>query len=319
VPELRRAAEPPGGQARDVVRGTGTNDAADTPVELLQALAVLAEPPGDGHAALAAALELPSVPGAADYSEVFLFQLYPYASVHLGPEGMMGGVALDRIAGFWRAVGRTPPPEPDHLSALLGLYVSLAVDEGGTGAAAERSLTGAGRSALLQEHLVPWVFAFLERVQELASGPYAVWAELLSRTLLGEVRREPVPGSLPAHCREAGHMPDPRREGAGAFVTALLAPARSGVTLVRADLARVAAEHGLGLRAGERRYALEHLLGQAPSAVLEALAREAGRQAALHAARAGVLGVAATHAAARAADTAELLRMLAVAETPARG
>ena len=37
----------------------------------------------------------------------------------------MGGLARERIAGFWNAVGLTPPPEPDHLAALLGLYASL--------------------------------------------------------------------------------------------------------------------------------------------------------------------------------------------------
>ena len=93
--------------------------------ELLRGLAVFAEAPGPSHAALADALGIPGVPDAAAYSDVFLFQLYPYAPVHLGPEGMMGGEARDRVAGFWRAVGRTPPPEPDHLAALLGLYAAL--------------------------------------------------------------------------------------------------------------------------------------------------------------------------------------------------
>ena len=35
---------------------------------------------------------------------------------------MLGGEARDRIAGFWRALGLVPPPEPDHLAVMLGLY-----------------------------------------------------------------------------------------------------------------------------------------------------------------------------------------------------
>lgn len=45
-----------------------------------------------------------------------------YASVYLGPDGALGGEGTDRAAGFWRAIGITPPAEPDHLTALLSLY-----------------------------------------------------------------------------------------------------------------------------------------------------------------------------------------------------
>ena len=85
-----------------------------TPVELLRALTVLAEPPGPAHARVADALGFSEAPAASDFGDVFLFQLYPYASVHVGAEGMMGGDARQRVAGFWRALGRTPPAEPDH-------------------------------------------------------------------------------------------------------------------------------------------------------------------------------------------------------------
>jgi sulfite exporter TauE/SafE len=38
---------------------------------------------------------------------------------------MLGGAARERVAGFWRAVGLVPPPEPDHLAALLGLAAGV--------------------------------------------------------------------------------------------------------------------------------------------------------------------------------------------------
>jgi TorA maturation chaperone TorD len=119
--------------------------ATPPPVDVLRALAVLVEPPTDGHAAIAEALGVGPAPDAATYSDVFLFQLYPYASVHRGSEGMLGGEAAARIAGFWRAVGRTPPAEPDHLAALLGLYASLAAEVAAAAAAAIPRPCSAGR------------------------------------------------------------------------------------------------------------------------------------------------------------------------------
>ena len=96
-------------------------------MEVFRALAALCEPPGPQTGTLAAALGLDGpVPDEAGHTELFLFQLYPYASVYLGPEGQLGGPARDRVAGFWRAVGLTPPAEPDHLAALLGLLAALA-------------------------------------------------------------------------------------------------------------------------------------------------------------------------------------------------
>jgi hypothetical protein len=81
--------------------------------------------------------------------------------------------------------------------------------------------------------------------------------------------------------------------------------------LTRADLARIAGDLGLGLRAGERRYALEHLLAQAPEPVLFALAAEARRQGAAHEARAPWLETSAMFHAARARACAGLLEALA--------
>src|SRR5918992_4869148 len=108
-------------------------------MELFRALAVLAEPPTEEAARLAEALELGALPSADEYTELFIFQLYPYASVYLGAEGMMGGEALDRIAGFWRALGEMPPAEADHLSVMLALYARLVELEDDEGDAARRA------------------------------------------------------------------------------------------------------------------------------------------------------------------------------------
>jgi TorA maturation chaperone TorD len=289
------------------------------PIELLRGLAVLAEPPEPVHARVVEALGLPAAPTPSEYSDVFLFQLYPYASVHLGAEGMLGGEARDRVAGFWRALGLVPPAEPDHLAALVGLYASLAEREEDAHGA-ECALIRQSRRALLEEHLAPWVFPFLARCGELTVGVFGSWANMLASVLKSEwMRRQPgddrLGVALPAHLREAPPLPDPRQEGAEAFLGGLLAPVRSGMVLTRADLARVAAEAEVGLRAGERRYALEHLLAQDAPAVLDTLATEAARQGRAHRQRVAWLGASATFLADRAETTAALLRDVGVLAT----
>lgn len=286
-----------------------------TPAELLRALAVLAEPPGPEHARVADAVGLAGVPGpggtptASEHGDVFLFQLYPYASVHVGAEGMMGGEARDRVAGFWSALGRTPPAEPDHLSALLALYASLCEEE--RGESASDALLEQSRAALLDEHIAPWLPHYLARVQELSPGFYSRWAELLARILEAEADRAEPAERLPLHLREAPGVPDPRQDGGEAFLVGLLAMVRTGVMLTRADLAAMAMTLDLGLRAGERRYALASLLSQDPVGVLRAYAAEARRQGAMHELRAHRWGAASDFLAARARSTAELVEELA--------
>jgi TorA maturation chaperone TorD len=220
--------------------------------ELIRALAAAAEPPTPALAAVAGALGLPRLPTAAEHTDLFTFQLHPYASVHLGPEGQLGGIARDRVAGFLRALGVTPPTEPDHLVVLLSAYAELVdLDDVGTGERARHA-----RTALLHEHLWPWVPGFATRAAELGAAPYRRWATLLHDALEVEVAHLGPPPTLPAHLRDAPGLPDPREAPPGSFLDGLLAPVRSGLVLARADLARIARELDLGLRIGERAYLL---------------------------------------------------------------
>jgi hypothetical protein len=259
---------------------------------------------------VAEALGLAQTPDGADFAETFLFRLYPYASVYLGPEGMLGGEARERVAGFWRAVGRVPPSEPDHLGALVGLYAGL-LDEGSRSEGAEEEIARQAAAALLFEHVAPWAFDYLERVEVLGGSFYGAWADLLSRTLGAEMARTGAPAGLPVHLSEAPSLADPREEGGEAFLSGLLAPVRTGVILTRSDLGRLAKAENLGLRMGERRYVLEHLLAQEPSTVLRALAVEAEEAAVRHAGRRAMLGSVAAFWEDRATGTGVLLHELA--------
>lgn len=283
--------------------------ASTSPAEVLRALGVLAEPPAEGHRRMAEALGLERPPTRAEYTETFVLGIPPYASVHLGAEGMIGGEARDRVAGFWRAVGQVPPAEPDHLSALLGLYATLA-EHGDAEDDAERAIATRARRALLHEHLAPWVPMLVDRVA--AGGPPgpAAWAALLARVLAHELRLDPDPEILPLHLREAPPLPDPRVEGGDVFLRGLLAPVRTGMILTRSDLSAVARELDVGTRLGPRRRVLQHLLAQDAPRVLAALAERARTAAAAHARRAELLGATAAWWEERASAAAELLEAL---------
>lgn len=258
-------------------------------MELFRALGALLEPPEAGWTAdrlrlvqlLDLAEEDDPLPSSEAYTDLFLFQLYPYASVYLGPEGMLGGEARDRIGGFLRALGAKPPQEPDHLAFLLAAYADLGSqgDRSDESPESNHPKLVRARKAFLWEHLLSWLPAWLHVLRRLQPpGFFHRWADLLDESLRREAVVLGMPDELPLHLREA-----PAQEASKAadqFVGSLLAPARSGLVLVRDDLRRAADTLGLGLRAGERRYVVEHLLGQDPYAVLSWMADEADSWAA---------------------------------------
>lgn len=221
--------------------------------EVLRALAAIAAAPGADLAAVAGALELP-VPSAADHHHLLSAELHPYASVYLGPEGMLGGEARDRVAGFWRALGEVPPAEPDHLATLLGTLAALGDDRAPAATAARR--------VLLWEHVLAWLPPWLDRAVTLAPPSLVGWAGLLRDSLTAEAEAAGPPATLPAALREAPTL-EP-----GRVVEHLLVPVRTGFIVTRGDLRRAALELGLGVRQGDRALGLRSLLGQDAPAVL---------------------------------------------------
>ncbi len=280
-------------------------------MELFRALAVFAEPPGrPGAARVAEALGLGGVPSEAEYAGVFVFRLYPYASVYVGAEGMLGGEARDRVAGFLAALGQAVPPEPDHLALMLGAYASLAEAEAAAGEGRRRESVRGARRAFLWEHLLSWLPVYLDKLDGVAPPFYRAWGRTLQAALGAEAEELGAATGLPLHLREAAALADPRETSADEFLKTLLAPARSGLILLRDDIARAARDLGTGVRAGERLFALRSLLGQDAPGALSRLASEADAWVALHRRRRDAHGRVADWWASRAASTAALLREL---------
>ncbi len=296
---------------------TASPGAATTPgtsppsasAELLRALgAVAASPPPHCHP-VTTNLGLPT-PTAAEHTGVFVLAAPPHAAIHLGPSGMLGGEGLDRVAGFWRAIGLHPPQDADHLGPLLMLYAELCDAETAARSKATRGRLRHAREALLFEHLWSWAPGYLSAVTRLDVPSLARWAQLTRLALAREALRATPPAALPLALRTAPAPVSPA-DGRDQLLGALVAPVRSGVLLTGADLRAAAAAAGLGYRVGERRYTLRAMLDQDASATLGWLGNHARQQAAVHAAEQPIRGQDPRHWwAQRALGTARTLQRL---------
>lgn len=241
-------------------------------MELYRALGFLIEAPTPGHAGVARALGLPAVPAPSEHASRITFQRYPYASVYLGDEGMLGGEARGRIAGFWVALGLEIPREPDHLTTLLSLLASLETEEA-SATPAQAALFREARRTLLWEHLISWTTPWLATFESLQDGFYRAWARLLAESLEQALEQVGPPEDLPPALTELRPVEDPRSSVEEDFLRCLLAPGRSGIIVLRDDLVRAARELGLAHRAGERHYVLSSLMAQDPAATVSWLHR----------------------------------------------
>jgi hypothetical protein len=272
--------------------------------ELLRALGAVPDSPAAARC-VGPALGLDPV-SDAEHTEAFVLNCPPYAAIYLGPQGAIGGEGADRVAGFWRAIGITPPAEPDHLAALLGLYARLGEAAAGARRPATAAALAQSQAVLFWEHLWPWLPAYLDAVTDLAVPSLTAWTDLVRRAIAAEFHSKPPCPLRPLALRAAPPGAEPPA-GPGDLVELATIPVRSGLILTRRRLAEGAGRAGVGFRIGERRFALRAMLEQDPRATVAWLAAEADRWQQRHRDRAPGDQVTGWWAA-RAARTAQILR-----------
>jgi len=280
--------------------------------ELLRALGAVPDSPAAARSA-GSALGLDPV-SDAEHTGAFVLNCPPYAAIYLGPQGAIGGEGADRVAGFWRALGIAPPPEPDHLAALLGLSAELDQAAAESRRAATAAALARLRAVLLWEHIWAWLPAYLDAVSGLAWPALTAWARLTGAAVLAEVRAHRAAARLPdavlpLALRSAPAGPD-AAGGLEDLVSGLITPVRSGILLTRRRLAEGASQAGVGYRIGERRFTVRAMLQQDPPATLAWLSGECRWWERRHATRPAADAVTRWWAG-RAAHTGRLLRELA--------
>ena len=256
--------------------GTGTDVTSSEPAarwELLRALGAALVTPPPANNEVAEALGLPVFTGV-DHTDAFVLSAPPHAAIHLGPQGKLGGEGLDRVAGFWRALGLTPPEDADHLGVLLMLYAELGEAETTAGSQRARAQLHTARVALFHEHVWSWAPGYLAAVLALDIPSVSAWAGLTSETLQHEASGIDPPDVLPLALRAAPEGLQPS-DSFDELLDAMVAPVRSGLVLTRRDLGRTAAALGVGYRHGERRYTLKAMLEQDKPATMRWLAGHA--------------------------------------------
>ena len=280
-------------------------------IELIRALGMFCEAPSEEHVRIAKILGFSQTPSRDLYEGIFCRELPPYASEYIDCGANSDGEGLERISGFWRALQRDVPNEPDHLSGLLGLVAYLEELQGYEKEPARALLIRRSRSALLWEHLLPWLPMYLDKVESIGDDTvYGDWARLLTEALVNEYRSLGPLESLPIHLTTSSGLPDPRDRGAKLFVSSLFCPNKSGFVLLFDDLSELATELGIAPSNKDPRMALEDLLRLAPKETLGALAKLASETHSRLVSKWGSLGEITAYWEARNEESAILLEQL---------
>jgi Nitrate reductase delta subunit len=180
--------------------------------ELLRSLGAVSDSPAAARC-VGPALGLDPL-SDAEHTEAFVLNCPPYAGIYLGPHGAIGGEGADRVAGFWRAIGITPPAEPDHLAALLGLYARLGEAAAGARRPATAAALARSQAVLFWEHLWPWLPGYLDAVADLAVPSLTTWTDLVRRAIAAEYRAKPPCPRQPLALRAAPPAAVPEAEPA---------------------------------------------------------------------------------------------------------
>ncbi len=208
---------------------------------------------------------------AAAHQGLFGFQVFPYQSVFLGEDGLLGGRESERVRAAHRAAGYAPgaaADDPDHLAhelALLSFLCGAEADAHADGRAEMAAVARRQQAAVLGDHLLWWLPLFVPAVARQGDGFYAALAGLTWALVVDHWQE--VDGAAagtrwaPGGADDADAANEPAAGDAARQIGAhLLRPVRSGLFVSRADLARCARQAGLPHGFGDRRQMVATLL-----------------------------------------------------------
>jgi TorA maturation chaperone TorD len=207
---------------------------------------------------------------AAEHQALFGHEVFPFAGVFMGAEGLVGeGSTAVLVREGYAAVGveHATASSPDHLGQVLHLLATLADAELEARAhrdAADVHTLERWQRRVLDEAVLPWMPPLWAA---LAGQPPSVWTRAVELAMGVLARHRAELGGLALATEGPGHgaapvhaVLDEPRTGLAAVARALVTPARSGVYLARRDLEALARRCDLPRGFGSRRDLLERLL-----------------------------------------------------------
>ena len=195
---------------------------------------------------------------AAAYADIFLLNVYPYASVFLDPNGEMNGLRSRELSALFQQFGYQPVAlfevgAPDHIGLALGFLAQLEQTQ---------------RGRVLGEYILDWapVLCFAIERQSNVHPFYRKLAactrqelfqafessELAAQRAIVSQRTFTEKCLIDDEAIELTLVESEEELSLSQVIQTLLTPARSGIFLSRAQLGRWALKLGIPLAFGER-------------------------------------------------------------------
>lgn len=227
---------------------------------------------------------------AAAHHRLFHFAVFPYESIFLHPDSLLGGEIAAAVSDFYQRAGFTPPTEtlPDHVGLELTLLSFLTGAEAGNDAPAWQ----VWQRHFLDWHLLRWLPALVQAVRQQGHPFFTALADLALAVVLDHraALADQPPAATPTF-----RLPAPpdlladAHTGLAEIAGYLLTPACSGIYLSRDDIGRLAQAQGLPSGFGGRHHMLTNLLRSAAQydgvdAIMGALQEQVGQWRAFFAA-----------------------------------
>lgn len=184
---------------------------------------------------------------AAEHETMFGFNVFPFASLFLEFDGMLGGETTHRIRAFRSQLGidvGSDSTAPDHVAAELRILAVLAKSD---------SLASQSTAEFIDRHVFSWLPAFVAAVREETHVFYSELVDLMLEQIVDHRRSimassqigdlEPIPKE---------HLLSDSKTGIHDIADFLTSPARCGLFLSRSTIAGIAQglklPHGFGGR-----------------------------------------------------------------------